>query len=112
MLAALLNTPKGDEDWARFSLHHRISHDVIRQAISDQRGVSLPAYELDPIPFFAFNQWLLLNQQSHSEMNNVLQVSGIDLEDLNPDDERVLRSWIYLHWQEHTTAERILGVAS
>lgn len=93
-------------------MHHRISHDVIRQAIADQRGINLPYYQLDPIPMFAFSQWAEWNQQSHIDMNNVLNAPSVDLETLDPRDENVLRAWIYLHWQEHQTAERTLGISS
>jgi hypothetical protein len=112
VLAALLNTPKTDEDWARFSFHHRSSHEAIRVAIAANRGVSLPSYSLDPIPFNAFQQWLEWNQQAHTDMNNVLQRQGTDLEDVNAQDERQWRAWVYLHFLEHQTAETTLGIAS
>lgn len=112
MLPVLLNLPKADQDWSVFSFHHRSSHDLIRQAIQAQRGVSLASYSLDPIPNAAFQQWLEWNQQSHIEMNNVLKAQSADLETLDPRDEHQLRAWVYLHYLEHQTAERILGISS
>lgn len=112
MLALLLNTPQSDEDWSRFSFHHRASHDLIRQAIAAQHNVTLPPYPLDPIPFFAFKQWLENNQAAHVDMNGVLKAQGADIEDLDPTDARQLQAWIFLHAVEHQTAERILGIGS
>jgi hypothetical protein len=112
MLAALLNVPKNDDEWAIFSFHHRASHQAIRQAIAKQHNTILPDYPLDPIPFFAFQDWLKSNQSAHQDMDSVLGSQSSDIEDLNPLDERELQAWVFLHYVEHQTAEKILGIGS
>lgn len=112
MLAALLNMPKTAEDWNRYTFHHRSSHDLIRKAIASQRGTNLQSYLIDPMAFQHPEQWLETNQQLHTEMNDVLAKPGVDLEEVDIKDERQLRAWLFLHYQEHLTAEQTLGVAS
>ena len=112
MLAALLNTPKSAEDWNRYTFHHRTSHDLIRRAIASQRNVNLASYLIDPMAFQHPEQWLETKQQLHTEMNATLGKPGVDLGDLDIKNESQLRSWIFLHYQEHFTAEQTLGVAS
>jgi hypothetical protein len=112
VLALLLNVPKSLEDWARFSFHHRQSHELIVKAIAKQKSIDLPVYIVDPISFQEPRLFLEANQQFHQDMDNALGVQSTDLEDVNLQDERQLQSWIYLHWQEHVTAENALGISS
>ena len=112
MLALLLNRPRDAEDWTRWSFHHRASHEAITRAIQNINGVTLPNYIIDPINFLYPKLFLEANQQYHTDMDNFLGVQSADLEDVELGDERQLQSWIYLHWQEHQTAETRLGVAS
>lgn len=112
MLALLLNMPRSGEDWARWSLHHRFSHDVIRQAIFDQMQINLPQYLLDPIPMNDTKIFLQRNASAHADMNGALGAQGSNLLDANLAEQRELQAWIYLHYLEHQTAETKLKVAS
>lgn len=49
MISALLNIPASDKEWDIWSWHHRLSHDVIAQAIKAQKKITLTDYTLDPI---------------------------------------------------------------
>lgn len=112
MLPILLNAPKTKDEWDRFTLHHRTSHDLIRQAIRAQSGTDLPDLVLDPIALDQPKQWLQANQQLHTDMNTVLQLPSIDLEDIDVTQENQLQAWVFLHYQEHRTAEDRLGISS
>jgi hypothetical protein len=112
VLPLLLNTPRSVEDWARWSLHHRISHDVIRGALNSQQKLSLPTYLLDPINLGQPRNFLQWNQSAHIDMNAALKTPGSDLEDVNFNDERQMQAWVWLHYLEHSVIEQRLGVAS
>lgn len=77
-----------------------------------QKGAALPFYQIDPIPPTEPTQWLQNNQLYHSDMNGALGVPGSDIEDVNLADDRQKQAWIYLHYQEHFTAEQRLGISS
>lgn len=112
MLAALLNIPSNQQEWDQWSWHHRLSHDAIRNAIEQQKSVGLTDYELDPIPYTDAVGWLQRNQQTHIEMNAPLKTYSSDLQDVNLQDDKQKQSWIWLHYLEHQTAERVLGIGS
>lgn len=110
MLASLLNVPKSQEDWDRWSWAHKTSHERIRQAIQQQKGNNLTEYQLDPINFNAVRDFLIHNQQTHNEMNGVLGLQGSDLEGVKIEDPNQLRAWVWNHYLEHQSAELALGV--
>src|SRR5574337_742349 len=112
MLASLLNIPKSPEDWAEWSMHHSKNHDDIRQAISAQYTKNLIQYLLDPVPQDPpeISSWLQRNQTSHNDMNSVLLLSGTDLESVDFSNEQQLAAWIYLHYQEHLSANISLRI--
>lgn len=112
MLAVLLNTPQSVDDWARWALHHRVSHNVIRQGIEAQGGANLPEFCLDPIRLDNPRGFLEANSQSHTDMNGALGLPGSDLEDVDLGEPKQLQAWLYLHFLEHQTAEQKLGVSS
>lgn len=112
LLPVLLNVPRTPEQWAIFTLHHRTSHDLIRQTIRAKSGTDLSDFIIDPIPFNAVKQWLEANQQLHTDMNTALGTQGSDLEEVDITKERELQVWIYQHYLEHQTAEQTLGISS
>jgi hypothetical protein len=112
MLALLLNMPQSQEEWARWSFHHRQSHNAIRLAIRSQLSIDLPEYIIDPISSVAPNQFLAANQHAHTDMNGALGRQGSNIQDVDMTNERALRAWIYSHWLEHNTAEDTLRIGS
>ena len=106
----LLAVPQSETDWDIWSVHHRQDHDLIRQAIQQQRNVNLPQYQLDPLPFNAPLIWLAYNQESHNDWNGVLRLQGHDLEGVDFRDPRQVEAWVYLNWIEHQDAANILKV--
>lgn len=112
MLAAILNMPKTQEDWNRWSFDHRVSHDAIRAGITAQFNIDLTDYQLDPIAPNDVVGFLERNSQMHIDMNTVLNLITTDLEDANFNDKNQLQAWLWLHYQEHFNAENKLGIAS
>jgi len=110
MLAALLNVPVSSSDWATWSLHHKLDHDEIADGVYNKYSIRLPQHQLDPIPMDQVTSWLARNQESHNEMNAQLSLQSTDLEGVDFADNNQLRSWIYLHYQEHFTARSKLGI--
>lgn len=110
MLPLLYNTPVSDNDWNTWSLSHSASHKKIIQAILAQKGIALSQYQLDPIPFNSFEDFLNNNQQAHNDMTGTLGISGADLQDVDIANESQKRAWIFLHAQEHRDVELALGV--
>lgn len=110
MLPLLYNVPKSQEDWNIWSLSHQASHTKILQAIKTQKSKSLSQYQLDPIPFNAFDIFLNNNQQAHNDMLNALGISGSDLQEVDVKNENQLRAWIALHAREHLDVEMALKV--
>lgn len=112
MLVVLLNMPRNVDDWNRWALHHRTSHDAIRFAVAQQKQINLPEYLLEPIALNEPKIFLQRNASAHSDMNGALGNQGSDLLDVDVTQERELQAWIYLHYLEHQTAEQRLGITS
>ena len=110
MLAILANVPRSAEEWAIFSLHHKLDHDEIRSAINSQKKLNLQLYPLDPIPTNAWQTWLINNQSAHTDMDNAMGLQSSDLEDLDPNNENQLIAWIFLHYQEHYSVRAALKI--
>lgn len=110
MLAQLMMVPNSPQDWAVWSLHHKLDHDEIQLACNAQLGTKSNQYCLDPIPMDQIQEWLTRNQQSHNEMNGPLGLQGTDLEDVDFNDKRQLEAWIFLHYQEHYSARSKLRI--
>lgn len=112
MQAILWNIPTTPEEWASFSFSHKTSHQLIYQTINARDNLNLAEYDLDPINFNDFDYWLELNQEAHNDMNGVLNLQGVDLETLDPKDQKQLQTWFYNHVLEHIAAEAALEVGS
>lgn len=72
--------------------------------------VNLPDYVIDPIPQGDVKGWIENNQNLHNDMNGQLRLHGNDLQDVDFNDQKQLQSWIFLHYQEHQSAEQALGI--
>jgi len=106
----LFNVPKSQPDWDAWSFAHRTSHSKIRNGIQVEKNINLNNYQVDPIDFGDIAGFLDRNQQAHLEMNQALNLSSSDLEDVDFQNEAQFRAWIAEHAQEHRDAENALGV--
>lgn len=110
MQAILFETPKSEAEWSRWSFSHRDSHQRIIQAIASKGGPSLTQYILDPISMPDFQGFLERNALSHFDMNAAIGAQGAELDELDPRDNNQLVAWIFVHAQEHRSAEERLGL--
>lgn len=110
MIPNLLNIPKNDREWDIWAFNHRDHHRLIRDAIQKQYNRNLIEYQLDPINFNEPESWLERNQQSHNDMNGVLNLQSSDLEGVDFENKSQKAAWIYLHWFEHQSAAIKLGI--
>ena len=110
MLAALLNVPNTEHEWAIWSLNNRDALDQIRQAIQAATGRILPVYQVDPIPFNDIDSWMDANQQAHIDFTDALGQQSSDLlhADLKNPNER--QAWIWLNYKEIQDACNILKI--
>ncbi len=107
-VANLFNVPEGEDDFSIFSFNNADQHALITSAIASQRGVSLPAYILDPIPSADPATWLAIHQASHNAFTAILGIAGVDLTDVDFNDPEQAASWHRLHGEEHRQAADIL----
>lgn len=110
MLPILYNVPRLERDWLVWSLSHQASHQKIIQKIKALGGPSLTLFQLDPINFKNFADFLNRNQQAHNDMVAQLGIAGNDLQELDPKNANQLSAWIFLHSKEHHDVESALGI--
>jgi hypothetical protein len=110
-LASLLNIPPASDQRAfeEFSFSNADQHLVVTRAIAAQKGISLPYYVIDPMPFFSMGVWLYTHQQWHNNINGVLGVAGLDFTSVDFSNYEQAASFIRLHFQEHLTWSQKLG---
>ena len=104
MLAALLNVPRSQGDWAIWSFANADAVAQIRAAIFAKKNIALPAYQLDPIPFSDAATWLPNNQQAHNDFTGALGLPGNDLEHVDLRDQNQLEAWIWLNYWDISQA--------
>jgi hypothetical protein len=100
MLAALINVPQSDADWARWSFNNYDALNQIRQAIKTQYGITLPEYQVEPIDFGDLDGFLANNQQAHIDFTGVLAQQSSDLEHTDLKDPNQRQAWIFLNYKE------------
>lgn len=110
-LAQILHIPDGQAgvDWWAF--YHDQQHRQIVQALNAKFNLQLVTYILYPISEHDLAGWLNRHQQAHNDMDAVLNYNGADLSSLEFDDERKVRLFEWLNFQEHENAASVLGLA-
>lgn len=114
-LPMLLDFPKAkandmDVGMLEWATSHRYDHRAILDAIQTQYGLILPEYQIDPMVFTNDSQFLLWNQQMHSDMNAVLGLSGSDISSIDFNDKSQIQNWLFTHYQEHNAAHAKLRI--
>lgn len=99
MLAALLNVPHTEADWARWSFNNWDCLNQIRQAISEF-GLTLPDYQVEPIDLNDIDSFLAANQQAHSDFTGALGLASSDLLHTDLKDVNQRQAWVWLNWKE------------
>jgi hypothetical protein len=110
MLAALINVPENDAEWARWSFNNQDAVSQIVDAIKTQKGITLPIYQLDPINFADVATFLNNNQQAHTAFTQVTGTQSSDLLDVDLHDPEQRLNWVYLNYQELNSACQVLKI--
>lgn len=109
-ITSLINAPKTQDEWSRWSFNHKIQHDNINRAILAKKNKQLTNYVLDPISQLSSETFLQNNSRMHLDICSALGVLGSDLTELNWQNEKEVEGWMYLHWQEHNNFNISLGI--
>lgn len=109
-LANLANVPRSPEEVSVFAFSNQDEHFKAAAALGRTKGLNLPLYPVDPIPFADIGVWAQNHQQMHNAVNAALGTAGADLTGVNFQDEAQLAAWISLHFAEHQAWQQILGM--
>lgn len=110
MLPPLLSIPPTDTGMNEFLYHNAQDHREIRTAIQTRFNINLPIYQLESIDTKDPSGWLERHASAHNDMNAVLGIAGTDLLDVDFNEPDQVKSWVYLHFQEHQAARTVLGI--
>ncbi len=110
MLAAVQGVPNDQAELDRWAFHNAQAIQLIIDTISTKRGVTLPSFQLYPLPIDAPDNWLMWNSQAHTNINNALGLQSHDLIEVDFENKNQLEAWIYLNYQELLAASNLLGI--
>lgn len=95
-LANLANAPLDDNGLNEFSFAHA---DLVTRTISylnANKGTNIVVQQLDPVPTFDLNNWLLRVQYTHNNINDALKLKGSDLTGLDINKPEEVKAWTWL----------------
>jgi len=110
VLAALLNAPSTPGDWEIWSMANYDALNQIRAAIQTQKGVTLPSYQVQPIPFDDIDSWLDAVQQAQDDFSKVLGLQANDLLGVDFKDTNQKEAWIWLYFKGVSDACNVLRI--
>ena len=93
-----------------FSFANQDHHLQIAREIYRQANLIIPVYSLDPINPQDAGVFLYQHQQAHNAQNSILGIAGNDLTTIDLTNKGELEEWILIHFQEHYTAQQLLGL--
>lgn len=86
------------EQWAMW---HLKDHEEIHQATQNVLGINTIVYQLYPLDLNKLQDWALMHQQSHDDLNAAAGLAGNDLSEMNFDDPKKADEWHFNHFKEH-----------
>jgi hypothetical protein len=106
LLSPIPKDPNAKNWW---TFKHWNDHLEIIQAIQKKTGQNLVRYIIDPMNPSDEEGWNLRHQQMHDDMNNILNIQGLDLSKI-PNKEETAEEWAAIHFREHQQARLSLGI--
>lgn len=103
-LASLANIPASPETWAQFNFAHAAHHRDINRLIFIATNIALPEFILDPVDIENPGVFSFQHQTMHNNQNSILGITGLDLTDVNWQDDAQKAIWFWLNFQEHYQA--------
>jgi hypothetical protein len=109
-VAALANVPGTPQELAEWSFAHAVHHIDIVRVIYQITKIALPIYVLDPIDINNPQVWADQHQQMHTQMDQILGISGFNLDDWDWKNKSTLASNVWNNFQEHLQASETLEI--
>jgi hypothetical protein len=106
----LLNVPRDDHDFDRYSFDLNTQINEINQAIAQQKKIALPTIQLYPIPLNDLGNYLQRVQQSVSAFTEILGLQNVDVEAVDLRDERQRQAWCFSIYEEVYGARAALKI--
>lgn len=110
LAAGLLNTPRSQQDFDRWSFDLDQNVSDIRIALKAQRGISLPAYQLYPFVAVAPTEWLQRVGLALGEICSNLRIAAVDTENVDLEDDRSRQAWAWSVYSEIRDARAVLKI--
>lgn len=106
----LQSVPQTENEWNIFSFALRVELTRIRQAIQEQKGVTLNEYIVDPLnPAFVKDFAGNVNRMQQ-DISASLGTASQDLSSVDLEDKEALSEWVNTNYEQIYTAEQALGV--
>ena len=109
-VAEFAQAPEDAADLQRWSFAHASHHVDIIRVVSEQFGKRLDNWILDPFDPNDVTAWIYFHQVMHNQFNQVLNLQGQDLTDLDWSNIDNVTDWVYTNSNEHQQAAAILGI--
>ena len=95
----------GFQEWAWDHYQHHLA--IIKQA--SVKGFSLNQYRIWPVTQENIQDFLDQHQQMHDEMDQIANVQGANLQDIDFKDKKKVDAWYWLNYVEHQSVASFLG---
>lgn len=109
-LAALQNYPTDPTEFAEWAHAHAAHHADILRRIFEVYGESLTSYVLDPMDPEDMVTWSTNHRIMHREMNELLEIVGGDISDLDWRNPSGAEIWLQRNWINHAIVGQILEI--
>lgn len=107
--ATLLNVPRDQPDWDRWSFDLSQNIADITQALRQQKGVIITSQQIYPVSSDT-SQWLERVSGVIDDICGALGINAADVESVDLQDERERQAWVYTIYQELNAARQMLKI--
>ena len=111
-VAQIFNIPGDDDQFAMWTRVHMIWHRSTLVEIQRLTAIILPEYLLDPINPNDIDVFLNNHQQMHNDLDAILDISTVDLQNVDWEDETQRVGWFQAHAQLTQQEANKLGIAA
>lgn len=109
-LADIASIPRTPEELKRWAFCHYVHHVDINRVIERKYQTVIPTFDISHIDPSNDGVWVYQHQLMHTNMDQILGISGNDLLGLDFNNPAILKAWLFLHLPEHQQASASLGV--
>lgn len=99
-------TGHGFDEWLFANWQH---HLAISHAIARVKDMTIPESQIYPVNPSSFKNFLRQHQEWHDAINNALGIQGVDLSNVDLEDDKERDAWTWLHFVSHRNWAQSLG---